>query len=94
MFNPIPLNILRFRAKTMPKIKGKWQPLKGNRVNINKKKSWTVWKIKIWMLDRLEEMIPHNSTLEYKSTLRSLKSLWWVGGVVESEYSVSSISER
>ena len=25
MFNPIPLSILRFRAKTMPQIKGKWQ---------------------------------------------------------------------
>ena len=34
-----PLNILRFRAKTMPKIKGKWQgvpiwhPLERDRVN-------------------------------------------------------------
>ena len=33
-------------------------------------------------------------TLEYKSTLRSLKSLLWVGGVVQSDYSVSSLSEK
>ena len=36
--NPLPLNILRFRAETKPKIKGKqqelpnWNPLEGNRV--------------------------------------------------------------
>ena len=38
--SPIPIDILRFRAKTMPQIKGKqqgvsnWDPLKGNRVKI------------------------------------------------------------
>ena len=48
MFNPIPLNILRFRAKTMPQIKGKqqgvpnWHPLKGNRVK-KKKKIWMIY---------------------------------------------------
>ena len=41
LFNPIPLNILRFRAKTMSQIKGKWQgvpkshPLEENRVKVH-----------------------------------------------------------
>ena len=39
-FNPIRLNILKFRAKTMPQIRendkglANWQPLVGNRVNV------------------------------------------------------------
>ena len=44
--NPISLDILRFRAKTMPRIKEKWQglpnwhQLKGNRVKTDRVKNF------------------------------------------------------